>query len=495
MKFLLYAQVDRHSIGKHLGAADYSYFFLLRAFAPVLAQLGDVVELSDSNQVDGIYKECARRGERCVLLSFAPPHKTPLGLACPTVPVFAWEYPEIPERIEEKCWQGDPRHDWRLVLSSTGRAICLSSHTAEAVRRSMGRTYPIAPIPSPIAPSPTPLRTHHIPPPDEGVVLRLNTAVVDSYRMGLDINAMVHPEAEDGTPFSTSDAEILPEALYGSADRPSSHSIRREDDSTEHSIDDHYSSPLPCGWEIPPAIPVRIRLRGVVYTSVLTPSAGRKNWEDLVTAFCWAFRNTEDATLVLKLTGKSLEHNHLQLLMMLTKLSPFKCRVIALYGYLSDDEYASLVAASTYYVNTSLCEGQCLPLVEFLNEGVPAIAPNNTAMADYIIDDVAFVVKSYPGVPTMWPHGDNEINRTSYSQLDWESLAEAYRRSYAVAHHNPGRYEHMAQCARRTIQSYCGNDTVREALHRFLCPELPTTINASSQDVIAAESSPFAVTT
>jgi glycosyltransferase involved in cell wall biosynthesis len=481
MKFLLYAQVDRHSIGEHLGAADYSYFFLLRAFAPVLNQLGDVVELNDSNQVDAIYTECVHKGERCVLLSFAPPHKTPLGLACPTVPVFAWEYPEIPECIEEKCWLEDPRHDWRLALSVTGRAICLSSHTAEAVRRSMGRTYPIASIPSPIAPSLMPLQHHHAWAAQEGVVLRLNAAVVDSYRMGLDVNAMVHPEAEDATPFTSSDADLLPDTHGEPTDRPLNHFIRHDDQPDDHPQGERYSPPLSCGWEVPRVIPVWMRLRGVVYTTVLTPSSGRKNWEDLITAFCWTFRNTEDATLVLKLTGKNLAHNHLQLLMMLTKLSPFKCRVIAIYGYLSDSDYAALISASTFYVNTSLCEGQCLPLVEFLNEGVPAIAPNNTAMADYIADDLAFVVKSYPGIPTMWPHGDNEINRTSYSQLDWESLVKAYRRSYTMAHHDPARYEHMAKCARRAIQDYCGNETVKAALHRFLCPEIPLPIDASSR--------------
>jgi glycosyltransferase involved in cell wall biosynthesis len=490
MKFLLHAQVDRHSIGEHLGAADYSYFFLLRAYAPVLSQLGDVIELSDSQQADAIYEACTRSGEKCVLLSFAPPHKTPLGLACPTVPVFAWEYPEIPERIEEKCWQGDPRHDWRLVLSETGRAICLSTHTAEAVRRSMGRTYPIAPIPSPIAPSASGSRPRPLRSPDEGLALRFNTSVVDSYRMGLDIDAMVHPETEDGTPFHASDSQTLPEILHSRPDRPSSHIVKDEEPAL-YPEDEGYSAPLPASWEIPTATPVRIRLRGVVYTSVLTPAAGRKNWEDLITAFCWTFRNTEDATLILKLTGKNLSHNHLQLLMMLTKLSPFKCRVIAIYGYLSDTQYSALIDATTYYVNTSLCEGQCLPLVEFLNEGVPAIAPDNTAMADYIADDLAFVVKSYPGVPTMWPHGDNEINRTSYSQLDWESLIDAYQRSYAVAHHDHDRYERMGHRARQTIQAYCGNETVKKALHRFLCPEVPLHANTSLRES-ASESSPNA---
>lgn len=480
MKFLLYAQIDRQTIGQHLGAADYSYFFLLRAYASVLSELGEVIELSDTEQVDSIYRECVRKGEKCVLLSFAPPHKTPLGLACPTVPLFAWEYPEIPERIEETCWQGDPRHDWRTVLSATGRAICLSTHTTEAVRRSMGRTYPIAPIPSPIAPSIAP---PHALPLHQGTALRISAAVMDTYRMGLDVNAMVHPEAEDGTPFNSSDIGVLPEA-GPSTDRPHNHSVRHEESDDDPAQDDGYSQPLPCGWEIPPTIPVRIRLRGVVYTTVLTPSAGRKNWEDLITAFCWTFRNTEDATLILKLTGKNLSHNHLQLLMMLTKLSPFKCRVIAIYGYLPDADYAALVEASTFYVNTSLCEGQCLPLVEFLNEGVPAIAPNNTAMADYITEDVAFVVKSYPGVPTMWPHGDNEINRTSYNQLDWESLVDAYQRSYAMAHHDHARYRHMSVRARHVIQGYCGNETVKTALHKFLCPELPLSMETSSTETI-----------
>lgn len=493
MKFLLYAQIDRQTIGQHLGAADYSYFFLLRAYAPVLSELGEVIELSDTKQVDAIYGECVRRGEKCVLLSFAPPHKTPLGLACPTVPLFAWEYPEIPERIEEKCWQGDPRHDWRLVLSATGRAICLSTHTAEAVRRSMGRTYPIAAIPSPIAPSSLSSRPRPVRSPDEGSVLRLDAAVVDSYRMGLDIDAMVHPEAEDGTPFHATDSETLPDILRTCSDRPSSHVVRDEEPA-RHPEDEGYSAPLPAGWEIPPAAPIRISLHGVVYTSVLTPSAGRKNWEDLITAFCWTFRNTEDATLVLKLTGKNLSHNHLQLLMMLTKLSPFKCRVITIYGYLSDAQYSALIDASTYYVNTSLCEGQCLPLVEFLNEGVPAIAPDNTAMTDYIANGLAFVVKSYPGVPTMWPHGDNEVNRTSYNQLDWESLVDAYRRSYAVAHHDHARYEQMGHCASKTIQAYCGNETVKNALHRFLCPDLPLRVDASSQGIAKGSMNTVAAT-
>lgn len=478
MKYLLYAQVGRHSIGEHLGTADYSYYFLLRAFATVLKELGDIVELHDCAQVDAHYEQCRARGEECLLLSFAPPHKTPLGLDCPTVPVFAWEYPEIPERIEEECWRDDPRHDWRYVLATTGRAICMSTHTAEAVRRSMGRTYPIAAIPSPLPPSSTPLRSYLASLLPEGVTWRLNAAVSDSDHMGLNADAMVHPETQEETLFDPSDLMNLPEINRSSMENTPGRPLWRLAMKENILLDDPYQPPLGADWTVPPSVPVRLHLQGVVYTSVLTPSSGRKNWEDLVTAFCWAFRDTEDATLILKLTGRDLLHNHRHLLMMLTKHAPFKCRVIAIYGYVPDDDYATLIDTSTFYVNASLCEGQCLPLVEFLNEGVPAIAPDNTAMADYISDDVAFVVKSYPGSPTMWPHGDFQINRTSYCQLDWNSLVEAYRRSYAVAHRNPGLYRQMAQSARKTIQNYCGNDVVTTALHKFLCPEQSLPIRA-----------------
>lgn len=467
MKFLLYANFDKNNIGDRLGAADYSYFFLLRAFGSVLTGLGQVIELKDIAEADALHKRYATEGESCVLLSFAPPHKTPLGLTCPIVPVFAWEYPEIPEHINEESWLDDPRHDWRLPLGVAGQAICLSKHTAEAVHRSMGRRYPIAAIPSPLPRVPTALAADGDPLRGGGATLRINAVLADSRSMGLSVDGLVHPDTLDETPFDPADFELLPEPTQLATPHATPATTNCLEQIATDDADTEYLPPASCGWELPPRFNVRLELRGTVYTSVLTPSAGRKNWEDLITAFCWTFRDNEDATLLLKLAGRELPHNHLQLLMMLTKLSPFKCRVIAIYGYLSDQDYATLAHASTYYVNTSLCEGLCLPLVEFLNHGIPAVAPDNTAMADYIRDDIAFVVKSYPGVPTVWPHGDHQINRTSFYQLDWESLVDAFKESYAVANYDAARYRKMSLCASESIQTYCGHEAIKESLGRF----------------------------
>lgn len=54
------------------------------------------------------------------------------------------------------------------------------------------------------------------------------------------------------------------------------------------------------------------------------------------------------------------------------------------HGFLSDKSYRKLIHATSFFVNASSGEGLCLPLMEFMACGVPAIAPNRTAMADYV---------------------------------------------------------------------------------------------------------------
>jgi glycosyltransferase involved in cell wall biosynthesis len=425
--------------------------------------------LQKAGEAELLHAQCVAHGESCVLLSFAPPHKTPIDLDCPTVPVFAWEYPDIPERIEEACWKDDPRYDWRHVFALTGRAIALSSHTVDAVRRSMGEDFPVVAIPAPIRPITWRAEMGELPGSVHAVPFMVNASVADSRRMGLDAAGLISLEEEDGTGFDPTDMHVLPE--HSMVARKGDIAFSMPATTNEPDSGDDEWAPVNCGWDLPPVKPTRIHLRGLVYTAVLTPTAGRKNWEDLITAFCWTFRDTEDAILILKLAGAELQRHHHQLLMLLTKLSPLKCRVITINGYVPDDDYAALIGATTYYVNTSLCEGLCLPLVEFLSEGVPAIAPDNTAMADYIRDDIAFVVTSYPGVPTVWPHGDSEVNRTSHHQLDWESLTAAFRRSYEVARQEPASYRRMSRRACAAMQAYCGPATVKSLLHTFLCPD------------------------
>ncbi len=221
----------------------------------------------------------------------------------------------------------------------------------------------------------------------------------------------------------------------------------------------------------PPLRPVEpaqsLGLQGVVYSSVLNPADGRKNWHDMLTAFCWAFRDEPDATLVLKMVHHDRFAFEGSLAILIRLLQPFRCRVVVLQGWLDDAEYDALVSATDYYVNTSCCEGLCLPLMEFMSAGRPALAPDHTAMADYVDPACAFVLRS--GVEyNVWPHDPRDLFRTMRHRLEWDSLMQAYRDSYRVATEDPKHYAAMSQAARLAMRRTCSLPVVRDRLERAL---------------------------
>lgn len=206
-----------------------------------------------------------------------------------------------------------------------------------------------------------------------------------------------------------------------------------------------------------------MRLGGIVYTSVLNPADGRKNWLDIITAYCWAFRDNPDVTLVLKMIkGDSQSYRH-ELFITLAQLAPFKCRIVTLDGYLEDEDYAGLIEATTYYVNASNTEGLCLPLMEFMALGKPAIAPRHTAMADYIDPSAAFIVESSPE-HNVWPNDPRQRFTTMRERIHWGTLVTAYEDSYRVALEDPARYRAMGDRAADIIRDYSCDAVVKEQL-------------------------------
>jgi hypothetical protein len=143
MIFILHSEVDERSIGSTLGKPEYSYFFVLDGFRKSLERLGTVVLVQNpAEDVDKIYDE----EKDCIFLSFGPPNHAPVGLRCPSLTVFAWEFSTIPY----ETWDEDPRNDWRYVLGQHGRAITLSSYSSKAVSDAMGDDFPVATIPVPV---------------------------------------------------------------------------------------------------------------------------------------------------------------------------------------------------------------------------------------------------------------------------------------------------------------------------------------------------------
>ena len=396
MIFIVYAESKKNTIGPAMGQADYSYYFVLQQFRPMLEMLGQVIEVKKVRPyVDLAYRIAKSAGQPCVFLSFTPPHKTDSDLACPTIPVFAWEYSTIPN----EAWAGNEKNNWAAELEKYPLAITHSSQTCNAVKEAIGSHYPIFSIPAPLwdqysSSYKEKALSYH----SESVTIELNGWVLDS-----------------------ADYE-------GCQARRSSAATRQ-----------------------------KVSLSGVVYTSVFNPNDGRKNWQDMLHAFCWAFKSTPDATLVFKLTHSDPVFCFEVVAAEVKKMMPFECRVVVIQGFLGDGEYEKLVQATHFATNSSYGEGQCLPLMEYMSSGKPTVAPDHSGMADYVNTKNSFVVGSSDDW-THWPHDLRVVLRTFRRQVSWESLHNGFLQSYDEAKHRPADYIRRAACAHEDLHHHCSRE-------------------------------------
>jgi glycosyltransferase involved in cell wall biosynthesis len=492
-KILVHSSFNPASIRDGLGRAEYSYHFVVEGFLPALMQLGEVVRVGDPAEVDAIFDACVAQKRDCVFLCFAPPHFVPITLRCPTIPVLAWEFSTIPCEM----WSDDPRSDWRVVFRHCGRAITLSRHTAALVRQAMGPDFPVFPIPTATYDAFAPLfrpqgRA------DAAREIRFRGMLFDSRAETLLPEAMVirHtplPDLPAETPVAVSEPppEVLPRRR-GARERISL-SVYYGLSWYRDVLRDLLPAPLKAamsaagrgGYRLyrvflplpqapaaaKPLTPeASLQLNDIVYVAVLAPQDGRKNWHDLLTGFLWAFRDQPRATLVLKMPHNSWAIIHGAIENVLSRFSPFSCRVVLIYGFLEDAEYATLIDASDFYVNASYCEGLSIPLMEFLSAGKPAIAPDHTALADYVTPRLAFVLRGTLE-HNVWPFDPRDLFTTMRHRTDWSSLEQAYRESFATVAPD-GAYAGMAQAAHDAMREYCSVERVCTLLAQAL--DMPT---------------------
>jgi glycosyltransferase involved in cell wall biosynthesis len=574
MIIITYSETSAETIEHRLGKAEYSYYFIYKKYLPALEKIGTLIPVSTpQSEVDKIFLE--NPDDKCIFLSFSPPHRTVFDLRCPTVCIFAWEFSTIPE----ESWHAQPEYNWAASLKKIGNAITISEFAAGVVSKAIPHGLNLSVIPAAVdtvMPPPLPKSTDSIALTmkatlhdsraynfitevadgarrgslnsaqeeswdGEDIYLTLSSADYDSTELlvgfynsedwgtwsktqvpwillphfvrgpvtiklnllayggnvGREIHVSLGKESTairiDGTPkiysldfnaqdgahvlkFSNLDLTHVP----GSRDnrslgigikslrmtRPGTFLQRIRSKLLGNRKEFQPDLPLPI-ISTPDGVSNLLELSGIVYTSILNPKDGRKNWEDLVTAFCWAFRSDENATLVLKMTHHKLGSFLGTLLQLYSQMSPFKCRVVAIHGFLTNEQYQQLIDRSHFVVNSSSCEGQCLPLMEFMGQGVPAVAPNHTAMADYVTTKNTFVVKSNL-CPTFWPFDERRAIRTLCYRIDWHSLMEAFENSLQVALDDKEYYQSMRIESIAAVKAVAGHEVVYNKMDSYL---------------------------
>ena len=217
-----------------------------------------------------------------------------------------------------------------------------------------------------------------------------------------------------------------------------------------------------------PSTPLTID--GLVFCSIFNLGDKRKNHLDLLTAFLLAFRDRPDVTLVIKLaTNPTREHNEIGILRTMYRGLGIdhRCRLVVITDFLTDEQMANLMRVTTFYVNTSKAEGACLPLQQSLAGGRPSIAPNHTAMADFMDEQVGFVLGTHPE-PTYWPHDPATRIETSWNRLVWSDLHASLLAAADLVDHDFEGYQAKARVARERMERYAGRAVVTEALRAAL---------------------------
>lgn len=450
MHFILYA--DKSSSWGERWSENLDGDRLLGRFRSVLSQLGGVTDVDNPHtEVDPIYRRNREAGEGCVFLCFALPHRVPLGLECPIVPVFAWGHSKIPDGSAKGRGNGD---DWRLPLTSCGRAIVFSDYAARTIRAAMGDEFPVIAIAPPVHARPLPEAR------GSSFEICVSGIVVDSVHAGYSPDYLIsslRPEKEPNLNF------IRQSLQYGAQKLADWRTAKARNANLVQAV-----YPEIC-----------LQLQGVVYTTIFDPANESTNWFDLVSAFSWTLRDETDATLALNLPIDSYASHRDAFVHAISRLAPFKCRIVLIWGALNDEMYARLIQATSYYVNTSQYVGHCLPLMEFMACEKPALAPSHTAMADYIDNDAAFVLKSsrqlagWPESP--WTKTQRQKNRQEQNGLgwesyrfDWESIRHAYQESYRVAKAEPERYIAMGAMSSDRIKRISSPEAIAAKFRSFL---------------------------
>ncbi|MCG8671801.1 MAG: glycosyltransferase [Pseudomonadales bacterium] len=478
MKIIVYSEVNADNASTSLGKPDYSYYFVLKDYLPALKKMGEVIIAKSIEDIDKIY---SANGEKdCVFLSFTPPQKTPQNLNCPTFPVFAWEFSTIPN----EHWLDDPNQNWAEVLKHFGQAITHSELTVSAVKQASGNDMLIESIPAPVWDR------------CQGLYEQVKSRALDAVQQ-IDIKKAIvfdtnNPEHRQCIPNHDEIKHAV--SVARSPDKqpkPTKKEIRSKfiDEWRENvlkpfspflyratSSNEHLSKRFSSGsgnirvkniveptsvegsdfFDSPVLTPGdhQLELSGVIFTSLFNPYDGRKNWGDMMMGFIAAFKDNPDATLVFKLAHHKYKAAFNDMLMCMALMGDFKCRVVIIHGYLSADSYQKLMTSTHYIVNASYGEGQCLPLMESLSAGIPAIAPRHSAMVDYINEDIAFIVDSWEDA-TAWSHDPRLAYRTLRHQIHWESLVDAYKKAYRRVKESPMLYRHMQEAANQRMKNHC----------------------------------------
>jgi glycosyltransferase involved in cell wall biosynthesis len=169
-----------------------------------------------------------------------------------------------------------------------------------------------------------------------------------------------------------------------------------------------------------------------IVLSIFNPLDPRKNAGSMVRAFSLFQCDKPGAVLLLKLVVDNVSCNLSNVLSVMEaycRRADFARNVVVITEQLSGEAMIDLYRLADFYLCTSHCEGLGMPIIEAMGHGIIPISVNNTAMADYIDEDGAFVVPSCIEPARLDSNNSCNPNLTWY-RASTTAIALALERAY-----------------------------------------------------------------
>ncbi len=483
LTLLLSSVVGKNDINaQNMGVEHYSYAVSMNAYKPYLSSFAEVITLDNpASQVDYYYRKISEQGGSCLHLAFGQPVGIYVSRKCPTLGVIFWEFPDIPnEEI-----QGVLRHNWLKAISGLKGLIVHSRENLVSFRKAA------CDLPIGLWRTPIPDQYFNIGAWKNGQNITINAPIIEICKMGISLNYKENAASYDDLYTKLSILHFkqalkqvwhtfvhmmgmfitrkIPERVKQFT-KKTFFNLLKTSKAAYHSTLAANNQKLKTGS----AISVKdnlcqLEISGIVYTTLLNSNDGRKNWSNLIKGFVWAFKGKKEVTLIIKLidTSNTVPNSIKKIKNYIENLGVYNGpKIILLAGYLNDESMRKLALATTYYINLSHAEGQCLPLNEYLAAGRPAVCPCHSSLQDFVSPEYCFIIDSYKS-PTYWPHNPPHL-RTTWSEINMESYMQNLNLSYSLAIENYPKYLEMSHASRNAMIEYFDKSKLQSKISDFI---------------------------
>lgn len=216
---------------------------------------------------------------------------------------------------------------------------------------------------------------------------------------------------------------------------------------------------------------------GPIFLTVCNPYDKRKNLASLIEGFLMAAENHPDAVLIVKLVTSGQFESPVGYLFHQVRVlfgiphCFHEDGVVLFSSFLSREEMSDLYSSADFYLSTSLGEGQNLPLIEAMAHGCVPVSVRNTAMADYIDQDNAVVIRErrYSGLVSGLA-SDVAGVRVRMPFSDRFAVAEAIQTALGLS---PAQRLAKAAAAARTVQERYSRAAIMSRVRQRLDDALP----------------------